>query len=85
MSATNSCLCIGVSALMFKSLFGLRYSVSKNWVWCQYAYVEGLVRVAVGNLECAGVSALMLKSLFGRKRTATVSPMDRKHNRVSAA
>ena len=50
-SATNPCLYIGVSTLMFKSLFGLRYSVSKNWIWCQYAYVEGLVRVAVGNLD----------------------------------
>lgn len=39
----------------------------------------------VTSLPCVGVSTLMFKSLFGRKRTATVSPTDRKHNRVSAA
>lgn len=37
------------------------------------------------SMPCVGVSALMFKCLFGRKRTATVSPTDRKHNRVSAA
>ena len=39
----------------------------------------------VTSMPCAGVSALMFKNLFRRKRTATVSPTDRKHNRVSAA
>lgn len=66
------------------------------WGCLQQTHVYALVSVRLCLSACSGcgtpfpkigfgVSTLMLKSLFGRKRTATVSPTDRKHNRVSAA
>ena len=54
---------------MFKSLFGLRYSVSKIWVWCQYTYVEELVRVAVGNLDA--VARVSVRLCLGLVREET--------------
>ena len=67
--------CSGCGTLFLKSGFGVSTLMFK----CLFG------SPLVTSLPCAGVSALMFKNLFRRKRTATVSPTDRKHNRVSAA
>ena len=108
MSATNSCLCIGVSTLMFRACSGRRCSLDavarvsvhlclSACSGCGTPFPKigfGVSTLMLKNLfgspleprcRCSGVSTLMFKSLFGRKRTATVSPTDRKHDRVSAA